>query len=795
MPTLKHYIFFLICMGAAFANPSYSQDQVGDSDKQRMVGAIQGYEEMIYIHTDRNFYLTGEFVKFKVYCLERGSHQPTRLSKVAYVEIYDQERSNILQARIELNNGTGYGEIYIPTSINSSNFIIRGYTRWMQNWGPGAYFHAYLTVLNPFKRPWLKDIPQDEDFLVLYPEGGDLIDKKPGRIIYYPNVTKSKFQEFTGKLVINDSITAAEFKPEPSGLGSFEFNVEKDKTYSIQIVDAEGNLHTQPIPEIKETGLSLRLAEKAGMFQVDVFCNDPAIFASSGEINCQVQQKGHIIRTEKLFFKDQVAEFDLDKDVLAEGVFKVILRGKQGEVLRELLGFKYTEDLRSTKLNITTNTYKPRSLVKFDLPSVPEASDQNDFEVSISVSSANTFDKYGMVNLAEFLLLDNYGTLHPALTKSLEGSMADISASINNLLVILSNSGTESPGFRKVFKNTFLPEYRAPLFEGKIINKETNQPANNVLGFLSAIGKSNLFYVAKSEPDGTVCFELRNFYGNHDMVVQCFNDDETLYSIELKPAYSTEYLETVIPELALDEAMSEWLTRQSQNMQVEFVYRKYNPGWTMEDPTISEVFYGRPNASYMLDDYTRFPVMEEVMREYISGILVRKNSDGFRFIVNDPDLNVNYEEGPLILLDGVPIFDADDIMALDPLKVQKIETVRGKFGKGYLNCYGIVAYSSYKGDMGGYTLPADVLKLQVDGLQIRKNYLYPAYDDQSDVRSRIPDFRNSLYWKPSLGWKENKEDVVQFYTSDDTNDYVIEINGINNIGQPFSATATFNVDN
>jgi hypothetical protein len=229
-------------------------------------------------------------------------------------------------------------------------------------------------------------------------------------------------------------------------------------------------------------------------------------------------------------------------------------------------------------------------------------------------------------------------------------------------------------------------------------------------------------------------------------------------------------------------------------MQLTFAYRNYTHAWTTEDHTDSASFFGKPDATYFLDDYTRFPVMEEVMREYVNGILVRKNRDGFYFMVNDPALSINYKEGPLILLDGIPVFDADDIIALDPLSIQKIETIRGGFTKGYLNCHGIVSYSSYKGDLGGYKPPDFVTKLEMDGLQIRKSYIYPDYENLTDRNNRMPDFRNNLYWIPDMVRRSQQNEVVKFYTSDAITEYAIVINGISKNGIPYSAKATFMVD-
>ena len=97
-----------------------------------------------------------------------------------------------------------------------------------------------------------------------------------------------------------------------------------------------------------------------------------------------------------------------------------------------------------------------------------------------------------------------------------------------------------------------------------------------------------------------------------------------------------------------------------------------------------------------------FPVMEEVMREYIAGVYLRRNRDGFHLKILDINRNITYQENPLILLDGIPVFDADGVILLDPLKVKKIETVRTRFIKGVINTSGIVSYTTYKGDLGGY---------------------------------------------------------------------------------------------
>src|ERR1700733_2831077 len=60
-------------------------------------------QEKIYVHTDKNFYLTGEILWFKIYNTDGTTNKMIDLSKVAYVEILDNKHNAVLQAKIALN--------------------------------------------------------------------------------------------------------------------------------------------------------------------------------------------------------------------------------------------------------------------------------------------------------------------------------------------------------------------------------------------------------------------------------------------------------------------------------------------------------------------------------------------------------------------------------------------------------------------------------------------------------------------------------------------------------------------
>src|SRR5438105_7774273 len=108
-------------------------------------------QEKMYVHTDKNFYLAGEIIWFKVYNVDGSPHQPVDLSKVAYLEILDKDNKPVMQAKIALKKGKGDGSFYLPASINSGNYRLRAYTNWMKNFSSDFYFEKQVSIINSLK--------------------------------------------------------------------------------------------------------------------------------------------------------------------------------------------------------------------------------------------------------------------------------------------------------------------------------------------------------------------------------------------------------------------------------------------------------------------------------------------------------------------------------------------------------------------------------------------------------------------------------------------------------------------
>lgn len=766
---------------------SYAFDGSVLEEKKRQFETYQqkNYQESIYVHVDKRYYLTGEFIKFKVYCLERLTDQPSRLSKVAYVEILDRENNPQLQSRIELINGKGSGEFYLPMNIASGNFIIRGYTRWMRNYSSESYFHAMLKIINPFKKPGLKPV-SDSTFIDFFPEGGKLINGLETKVVFQGKNNLGIPIGVEGRLMANDTIVVTQFESIKNGLGHFNFTPDLINRYHIELKNGDSLIRHNFIP-IASRGFNTKINWSADACEINVFCNETSILQPTDEIAIIMHKKGEILLSDDIRMQNGKAQFLVDRS-LVKDVVSISFFDPGGKYLVERKVFSKEARRDQNVLKLEKDKIGQRELVEIDLAGLEDMRD-----LTVSVSANHSYFNGNLPGLDQCLMLDNSLKLVYGIEDYFNTTEEEAQLLINDLLIAYPTQKNEDI-FTSSRKNPqLIPEYRSVLVSGNLNNKQTNEPGFGITTYLSVPGKITQIYADKSAADGSLLFEAGNFYGSTQVVLQNDYTKDSIYSIEVDNPYCTEYADFVLPEFDLDEELENLLVKKSQNMQVFNANLKLSPNSETISSQDSASFYIQPDTRYNLDDYTRFVVMEEVMREYVAYVNVRKNKDGFHFMVVDIEKDIVYNDNPLMLLDGVPVFDADDIIALDPLKIEKIETIKTRFGRGDLDCKGIVTYTSYMGDLAGYNLHKNAVALDYDGLKPVKKYTFPRYSNAYERKNTTPDFRSNLYWQSGINMDVQDKTTITFYTSDDTDTYEVRINGINGDGQIISLSKSFEV--
>jgi hypothetical protein len=363
-----------------------------------------------------------------------------------------------------------------------------------------------------------------------------------------------------------------------------------------------------------------------------------------------------------------------------------------------------------------------------------------------------------------------------------------IDSALDNLLLTQGWSRFKDGVAQPVLR--FAPEREGHLIEGTVIQKASGLPAANIRVYLSVPGQHFRFATSVSNDSGRVFFDVKDFYGSGELIVQTAKED-SMYRVEIADPFWNQASSWRAPAFSLTDDRLKQLSQHNVGMQVQnaYVIDQLN---RFESPALdTNAFYGPPDSKYFLDDYVRFNTMEEVLREYVTGVDVRIRQGNYSLVATNYADHRFFENGPLVLLDGVPIFDMNKLIAYNPLKVKKAEVVSKKYYINSLVADGILSYSTYKGDLDGFQFDPGTIELSYDGLQLQREFYSPRYVTTQEKQSRVPDYRNVLYWAPQILTEANKQ--LSFYTSDVKGKYVAVIQGLGVDGKAAYATTQFEV--
>lgn len=783
---------FLFSAGTTIAQRAQMDTLIKKFDQYR----THNFQEKIYLSTDQSTYLTGETIWFSVYTVDATFHKPTDVSAVAYVEIVDRTNQSVAQAKMELTNGRGSGSLYLSPSINSGNFVIRAYTNWMKNYPAEFYFHKNISIVNPFTPldpPPATTTTSGHD-AQFFPEGGNLLAGVDNKIGFRVVDRTGQGISFKGAVVNSDRDTIVHFTPMVFGIGSFDLKPTSGTTYKAVIKDDNGKIQEIDLPEVKTSGYTLKVVDSPSQFIIHA--------QSTGEITLNlpvyifVHARNQITHVEYAPSLNAGFQFKIDKQTLAEGISHITLFDASLNPVSERLVFRQP----TKRLKVTTATdqreYGVRRPVILQLQTSNSTGAAQSATLSVSVYKTDSITSpFSSGNILDYLWLssDLKGTIESP-TYYLDTKNPELNKALDNLMLThgwrrFSWNNVLSPKPQTV---KFIPETSGHVVTGDVFS-EDNTPASGLLTYVSSPGKKPLVYLSRSDNNGQVQFIMRDFYGPRKLVAELNYASDSTHHVKIRNPFSDAFAKNDLKPVMLSSEVKEQLLNRSIAMQVSDVYYREKLEQFIK-PTVDTIpFYGKADEHFNLDDYTRFPVMEEVMREYVPGVLVRKRKDGFHFLVLDDVKKSVFSETPLILLDGVPLFDADEIMAFDPLKVKSLDVMRRTYYLGAQGFPGVVSYGTYTGDLNGFNLSRHSVVLEYEGLQLQREFYTPRYDNQKQRETRMPDQRYLLHWNPSVATDAQGKAHATFYTSDVPGKYKVVVEGLDKNGEAGTQTTSFEV--
>lgn len=352
---------------------------------------------------------------------------------------------------------------------------------------------------------------------------------------------------------------------------------------------------------------------------------------------------------------------------------------------------------------------------------------------------------------------------------------------LNNLIQLLSEN------FGVTIRHTAAG---SPELEGHVIKARVTNNGKPLAGItlITGIkgGKANLAS-AVSDESGIARFILPISYDNTQLIVTTEKKDANSIRIELiKDAEENSSI--TFPCLKLDQSIQEDIEERVLNMSINSLfYGNSTKAYAIPERDTTD-FYGRPDQRYLLDEYVRFPNMEEVITEIIPEVRVKKdNGIPVLQVLNIP-FKMFFNQQALLIVDGVPITNARDILEADPLRIRCIDVISRRYMMGVTEFPGIVHFKSYKNDLGGLKPSDNSLLTTFSGLQETASFQPPAL-----ISSRLPDLRNLLVHEQGMSPDANGKIQVKFNTSDAAGVYTLTLRGLSAEGKVIKKQLNFEV--
>ncbi|MDT0621703.1 hypothetical protein [Croceitalea vernalis] len=345
---------------------------------------------------------------------------------------------------------------------------------------------------------------------------------------------------------------------------------------------------------------------------------------------------------------------------------------------------------------------------------------------------------------------------------------------------------------QRVGDSLFLPEQRGELFYGQVSDANTGEVVTDMPIVLSIPGKEFLLKFSQTDENGNFYSYLRKDYKNPVAVIQ-IEDESKSYSIKKGAIAKLNTEDLSFSDFTLSKEHAESIKERSILNQIENQFFTAKPDSILQGDPIDPFDGGIPEV-VLLDEYTRFPTLEETLVEVITNAGYRnggKENDYVKVAQDFETFNEDFNSFPaIVLIDGVFIPNHEKIREFDARRIEKISLIRDQFRLGGKDYQGIVSIETFESDFLVDYSNDNSLLVDLDKPITKKNYYQQTYAPDEMAFSRVPDYRTLLYWKPQLV-VEGSSYTLDFFTSDVEGTYEITFNGFTTYGKPLTIKKEF----
>ncbi|MGM0579125.1 MAG: hypothetical protein ACQETL_00490 [Bacteroidota bacterium] len=773
--------FFLQVVFLGFVNAQNSIDHLQNQEK-------------VFLHLDKSYYLSGSSLNYSAFVVEAKDHRLSKSANLLDVKLINSNNDEIIGQKALLKNGKASGFLNLDKSIPSGAYLLLAYTENSANSNFKYSFKQKLSIVNPNDELALNN--QNEFNIEFYPEGGQLIGGHINSVAFKTNQPK---MDWKGVIVSNLGDTIANLKSEKLNYGQFSFLAVDSLNYRAKI-EANNALLDFQLPKVHNDNINSRIVNiKSDTLSLVV--NIGKEF-SANELSMLVYNNSEVILGVKQFVRGRRMIFNIPQSLLGNGLNSIFLYSEDQVFLSERNYFKSEKATNENTIKLKEDAFVrnkevslPISLDRTNLPSL-------DIQASVSIRNMDYFDSSKVNDMK--LYFNMFSELN-ILDPSREIKELSHDSQFTDLYLKTKSTNLKNVAELNYQNDVTINNNSKDYFtvSGTVIDENSNLPIKDSVIYCSVIGQVPQFYASKTDDEGRFYFKIRSYYGESDIILKVANIDENESNLKYKLNRNI----VNVQQFGFDDEISvnpdklqDYINHKKQN---DLISRVYNPntvqGTRQKELKSTTGFFPNYSDSKDLMEYEYIEGFKQLSRELLPGLALKKSQGSDRIYLREIDDSGRnsfigrFESEPLILIDGLPIFDNSKLMHYNTSKIKLFSLINKKYFINGVIHDGIVEIGTRDSDFYKQH-KTNHFWFNMQGLfqETEKRKGQRIYAEQNE-KDKLPDFRDVLYWNSDLLLSADKENTLNFSTSDDSGEFLIDIQGVDKNGNIVQKTSVITV--
>ncbi len=321
--------------------------------------------------------------------------------------------------------------------------------------------------------------------------------------------------------------------------------------------------------------------------------------------------------------------------------------------------------------------------------------------------------------------------------------------------------------------DTRLPDSKIAELEGHLVKAELvgDSVASVVEPRLALIGKMARLYDGQRQSDGTYAFYTTEVSGTLPALVSAYDAEGKPVEIRLSSPYQRNSAQS-LQELVVYTDESEIKERATAARQQAAV------GEYLQGDTLSHTigfFNDKPDYFYDLNEYTQMNSIKEILVEFVRGVKRSRSGGISKLYTLNPETHTTSHWPALVLLDGMPVYDIDEILAYDSHLVRYVQIYLGRYFFGASCCEGVISFVTRGGRLSNYKLDAGSHLVSYAFPQNRPVYV-----------NHTGNVRSTLLWQPCV-----EAETLTFKAPSVSGRYLVTIQGLDHNRKPYRYQSEF----